>query len=1764
MVNTDLSYTTLAKRDVSFQLIRTNPKLTTNLKITVDSAGSIWFNSINANEQLTDQKYKRFPINEASSHEVNIHKFYDSGKTPSSIAYSVGSTIRKDAVAKNLKEQYDFDLYTSGAKYLTSRQYSEKFSYFAPIYLDSILPSKFVIFKIPGVSNYTAGEGMEKSMTNTQADFATDLFKNATIVKVIDLGPTSKIGKYIQNIVNNQFFDKNPLYVNFKNGGYSLYRGASISAGTYVEIPERLDTIFSRSLPLLSVEQFITNGYERHSVVHPRILNLEFLFNDETSNDYTFNRYFGFYCNEIDLDNIEIDLPKMYQLTVDDILENEQGLPTKYQQSDDIQCILTNPNGVTLRATSVNQDLRDIGLNRTSSRTLFFPYLKTKDSNLHLIAPNSWEQSGTAATFKVDDTSFDLGQTFGPDELIAQENVIQSITNVRSTIQLTIATTPNHLDTIRLYHPTGTKKESTDSAGYYDDIKLIRAAYSIFPNNEPYKIDHLTTGSQIYVNADRELNQIAQAICDLTFELNNSSIFSIRIDNSVFIQVREFGDKYGELKLKIISSYVPATYLINGKVTNDLVFADGGFFNRAHPIIPTGNSVRLDGMLNDVVVKTFSNWSTINRISNCADYIKGELSIEKQAEAISNYSKYEVLMLTDNETINSNYNKIEIRKLFKPAIGVLSIFEIKDFDFSTHTTSYSRNLLIDIYKDFYIPANLYLVDFTKYVYKVIGQGTIDINGNTYSNSDQYIWQNSQSVTNYTILSGDPILIKTQNSPLSADVSTRLDIGYFDENGDARNYIGPFALKAYHAAQSTNSETYPYRDKFLYGNLASEYDAYLENYTTAFASESRVTPYISKWGIMDATDSRDNTYRLNSDILFGKNNFSPSHNETIANPEKMTHEWFYVESEFDYINEPTLIKNNFSYFSKTLIVDDLISDDTYFDYYFTYIPRLLDLELGRPQYRYSTLSKNQFTGQYETILKGAKLIFTELDKYGKILSSTNRFNGYRFSAILKPIKEDAYVPRQPVKYRVIENTNNKTITLVIELVIGSINSLSPSMLINGWNGVNGNTIDQNSLFNNYYVSSSTEYSEIRTDITVSGLSQYNAMVNGNSPIMELNPGETAALEYSGKTTIIATEGSQIYNDFLIGKISTGDIISQTGTGIVTDIGTIIISTGLIKSVKLKVDSVVSVPFTLIHNTSYLDASLGDYRISFNEKGVCDLTHSFLYYAKNKKYNSSNNAFSTIKLSRGVNLSSSGVIKIGTQPISINPVNLYGINSYEVNADSEINSVVTGFKPIYVISSNRKQILVETVNGSPVDLADSQKTKSGIIGANSQSILLDQNPNFTYNLATQIISVVGGVVNTTYSISSIPSQSSGFWSSSLGHFQIFGGNGYFEKLFENLSFAKFIKILEKNPELVSWESYFNGKLSNYQAISMSAQGAEEIAKSTVNQIDSITVTSDQINGIAGFKISEVPTSEYSIYRYSGEYDVIFKPITGFNYSFIIGENLLNGLNCCINPNIDNFFNITDFEYVKYSTATILSLENSQNYAPEYPYIGETPIDRTNFNVLSSSWDSNYHFEYLDKKTAVSIPGTRRIFEDYSFVSKLLNCPSQFTVESFIFSEVSATDYLSSNFGTSNFIYSTFGNEVRFKIDIRSIIANHLIDNGLLLEFQKFFKYADGSDITSDTTFLGELSFTDYLIAYCYANLINLYQIGTFDFYELEDRTILGNLVKFNKVSYQGLAYLEYSQAKTVKINNTKSTIIEGSVQLKPSTGLQIVPKLKINFI
>ena len=138
----------------SFAVIRTNPKITGNLRVTIDSSGKVSFNSMNANQTLSDDRFKNFNITGENTFALDVFNFFDKGKLANNIIFDTARFTRGDReVSKIFSDQYDF-FYASGASALADKNYTETFSYFAPLWLKNEIPDYFVIFKVPGPLSY--------------------------------------------------------------------------------------------------------------------------------------------------------------------------------------------------------------------------------------------------------------------------------------------------------------------------------------------------------------------------------------------------------------------------------------------------------------------------------------------------------------------------------------------------------------------------------------------------------------------------------------------------------------------------------------------------------------------------------------------------------------------------------------------------------------------------------------------------------------------------------------------------------------------------------------------------------------------------------------------------------------------------------------------------------------------------------------------------------------------------------------------------------------------------------------------------------------------------------------------------------------------------------------------------------------------------------------------------------------------------------------------------------------------------------------------------------------------------------------------------------------------------------------------------------------------------------------------------------------------------------------------------------------------------
>jgi hypothetical protein len=280
----------------SFAILRTNVGLTTNIRITVDSDYNLSLDSIESNQNLSLDRYKKVKFNKKNYYDELLPFFFK--ETPAEIAFDIKFDKDIDTMGTDFKDQYD-ELYQYGARnIINNKNYNEEFEYFAPLYVNKgTLPKSFVIFRVdgPGVSYLT------------KENFEVDVLKKFKCVKVYDLGPTTPIGEWLQtNITKNFYFPITPVEIDFRDLEFCKWNGIDYQTGGYTTKSLFIDDILDEEKEIFELEKFIFDQFKTNKCAFANILNLNFLFDDEPSTPevnrkWSLNRYYGFYLDDLEL-----------------------------------------------------------------------------------------------------------------------------------------------------------------------------------------------------------------------------------------------------------------------------------------------------------------------------------------------------------------------------------------------------------------------------------------------------------------------------------------------------------------------------------------------------------------------------------------------------------------------------------------------------------------------------------------------------------------------------------------------------------------------------------------------------------------------------------------------------------------------------------------------------------------------------------------------------------------------------------------------------------------------------------------------------------------------------------------------------------------------------------------------------------------------------------------------------------------------------------------------------------------------------------------------------------------------------------------------------------------------------------------------------------------------------------------------------------------------------------------------------------------------
>jgi len=288
----------------SFQLLRTNPALTTNVKLVVTSDYNLYLESFDTNKQLSDQKFKHFLLNKNNLLEDQIIRFYDG--LSSQIAFDVKYDSDNDTTFSKYSQQFD-DIYWSGAKAVEDNWYNEDYEYFAPLFIrKDNLPEGFIVLRVDEPTPYEEQDNDYSVSKLNKDNFYSQVVDKWKCVSFTDMRYQSDIGYFLSNnYTTNSRFPEKSFELNFKQYEYSKFYGIDYINGVYTSKSNFLQNLLYYEQPHFKLEKEILNSFRSNDLIFPHILNMKFLFNDvpatpDNIKNYSLNRYYGFYVDKLE------------------------------------------------------------------------------------------------------------------------------------------------------------------------------------------------------------------------------------------------------------------------------------------------------------------------------------------------------------------------------------------------------------------------------------------------------------------------------------------------------------------------------------------------------------------------------------------------------------------------------------------------------------------------------------------------------------------------------------------------------------------------------------------------------------------------------------------------------------------------------------------------------------------------------------------------------------------------------------------------------------------------------------------------------------------------------------------------------------------------------------------------------------------------------------------------------------------------------------------------------------------------------------------------------------------------------------------------------------------------------------------------------------------------------------------------------------------------------------------------------------------------
>ena len=1022
-------------KNKSFALLRTNPKLTSNIKLVADSLGDIYLSSIKASRTLSQVEFQKYPLSDFGQYNRDVALFY--GKLPKDKRYQVGREHTDLAVSADFSSQYE-NLYNYGASFNYTKAYDEQYRMFAPIWLEDKVPSKFIIYRIEDV-NFSKKYTEDADGQNSRIQ---EMLSKATIIKSFDLTNNSKLGAYLNSHIEDPLFPSSHLSFNFEIDEPTHFSGIDTMIGGFVNKTDYIDDDYIREdLPEILANNTITSSFERNGIISANVMNIEFLFDDEDASDYNIYRYFGIYVDEHEEGTVLVE--NVSKFGVLNLIDDE---------SEDLKII---------------PDESESGLPILS-------WVKDNEDNYHHVK-NSFENSNLSfgdnfisTSFKGDSNKFTAKKENEIETPFVSKNAFNGF------IKFSLTQAPVHNDKIFL----GDLLEIS--------IERFNLGDFIFIADETLPIGTYSEGRY---SCQGNTSQIAAALAGA---IRNGEIIPY---NAQSYRASIVIDDYSQGRNKYttvfgINASNPYTFLD----MSDCTLADSHFSKKYNEFVNEGGVVSGGLSIGDYSIYTMSGGCAIDQgivVSsrdvgniNIGDFVKYDRK-DKFTRIIEiirdplNSQEFRVIFekpIKFPRSVFSTYNP------YKTPFGKFSAYDFKDFDFDFYSTANSDVTHLEFesenYKEDESSFSVSSASYTE---------IIDSSGGGFSNVPQ---SNSQSewvivihglfVAEFikkgdflkSVVDGEYVKVLNVKSNLAAGygqgISTRLTL-----SGE------PHPEYAILASDIDNSSKFLFipgeenLDLFQFKKLAnvieddsserdsseveitSEYDRLNENSLKETSINSRIVPTICKFALKEGTalNSRNLPYILNANEAFGIDNLSADISIiTDRDSNKLNMEHFLIWNIPGYLRNSDKIPYLRDYINPTdekMSYNDITSKLKAVDYdYFSAFLNFTgasdlngDWVNAMTKRLYTSFTSGDSLSFSSTVFKGLRYIYKERKEFSLnqpiSFSPSSEINDYKYSTVLSYTdvpKLEGVISESRADFEFIKNDKFKNITLLIHLTI----------------------------------------------------------------------------------------------------------------------------------------------------------------------------------------------------------------------------------------------------------------------------------------------------------------------------------------------------------------------------------------------------------------------------------------------------------------------------------------------------------------------------------------------------------------------------------------------------------------------------------------------------------------------------------------------------------------------------------------------------------